>query len=244
MRASSDPPTPPFPSPLPPPLPSRRSEEPCAYPSTATRHCHLPPSLRMPAAMARIADSVSVSLLSFFLLLFSHPLLFAGLGFHGDLASMDLAASDKVLQRLMQVNAIGPSLLSQYCAKKMLLSPTRKKVAPTLLLLSSYSGIVGLPHRAAYCASKFALNGYLETVHAEFPDLRIASTIALLANILFLRSRSLPTPPSLPPLLPPANPPSREPSALFPLLFRRCSFQVSALLCCVPSSRCLSGTDR
>ena len=151
---------------------------------------------------------------------------------------MDLAASDKVLQRLMQVNAIGPSLLSQYCAKKMLLSPTRKKVAPTLLLLSSYSGIVGLPHRAAYCASKFALNGYLETVHAEFPDLRIASTIALLANILFLRSRSLPR------TLPPPTPPSREPSALFPLLFRRCSFQVSALLCCVPSSRCLSGTDR
>ena len=36
-----------------------------------------------------------------------------GLGFHGNLADMTLEASDKVLQRLMQVNAIGPSLLSQ-----------------------------------------------------------------------------------------------------------------------------------
>lgn len=75
------------------------------------------------------------------------------------------------------MNAVGPSLLSQFCAQKLLASPYREKkngsTAPTLLLLSSYSGLVGLPHRAAYCASKFALNGYLETIHAEFPQLRI-----------------------------------------------------------------------
>lgn len=96
-----------------------------------------------------------------------------GLGFHGNLADMDLAASDKVLQRLMQVNAIGPSLLSQYCAGKMRVAVRSGRPTPTLLLLSSYSGLVGLAHRAAYCSSKFALNGYLETVHAEYPEVRI-----------------------------------------------------------------------
>lgn len=96
-----------------------------------------------------------------------------GLGFHGNLADMTLEASDKVLQRLMQVNAIGPSLLSQYCAAKMRKAPKSKSPAPTLLMLSSYSGIVGLAHRAAYCSSKFALNGFMETLHAEYQDLRI-----------------------------------------------------------------------
>jgi len=103
-------------------------------------------------------------------------LITTGLGFHGDLADMDLEASDKVLQRLMQVNAIGPSLLSQYCAAKMrggLNGLRRGRLAPTLMLMSSYSGLVGLAHRAAYCSSKFALNGFLETVHAEYPELRI-----------------------------------------------------------------------
>jgi NAD(P)-dependent dehydrogenase (short-subunit alcohol dehydrogenase family) len=92
-------------------------------------------------------------------------LITTGLGFHGNLTDMSLEASDKVLQRLMQVNTIGPSLLSQYCAAKMRVAAAAPNAAtPTLLLLSSYSGVVGLPHRAAYCASKFALNGYIESV--------------------------------------------------------------------------------
>ena len=93
-------------------------------------------------------------------------LITTGLGFHGNLADMTIEASDKVLQRLLQVNAVGPSLLSQHCAAKMRVTTEARKgsSAPTLLLLSSYSGVVGLAHRAAYSSSKFALNGYLESV--------------------------------------------------------------------------------
>ena len=52
----------------------------------------------------------------------------------------------------------------QFCAAKMKATSALSSVAPTLLLLSSYSGVVGLAHRAAYSSSKFALNGYLESV--------------------------------------------------------------------------------
>ena len=100
-------------------------------------------------------------------------LITTGIGFHGDINganAMSLEDSDRVLQRLLAVNAVGPSLLSQWCASKLQTSIYRTR---TMLLLSSFSGVVGLPHRAAYCASKFALNGYLESVHAEFPDLNI-----------------------------------------------------------------------
>jgi short-subunit dehydrogenase len=112
-------------------------------------------------------------------------LITTGLGFHGDLAHMDLAASHKMLTRLFQVNCAGVSMLSQFLVTRCMvvaeaksaLSEANKKtkalersyVAPTLLILSSFSGLVGLPHRAAYCSSKFALNGYLEALHAEFP---------------------------------------------------------------------------
>lgn len=93
-------------------------------------------------------------------------LITTGLGFHGNLGDLSLEESDKTLQRLMQVNAIGPSLLSQYCAQKMQAAATSgiTTEAPILLVLSSYSGVVGLAHRAAYCSSKFALNGFLESL--------------------------------------------------------------------------------
>jgi NAD(P)-dependent dehydrogenase (short-subunit alcohol dehydrogenase family) len=100
-------------------------------------------------------------------------LITTGIGFHGDMRganAMSLEDSDRVLQRLLAVNAVGPSLLAQWCAGKLQSSKHR---TGTMLLLSSYSGVVGLPHRAAYCASKFALNGYLEAVHAEYPELKI-----------------------------------------------------------------------
>jgi hypothetical protein len=41
----------------------------------------------------------------------------------GNLEDMGLEQSHNVLNRLMQVNAIGPSLLSQHCAIKLRKSP-------------------------------------------------------------------------------------------------------------------------
>jgi NAD(P)-dependent dehydrogenase (short-subunit alcohol dehydrogenase family) len=102
-----------------------------------------------------------------------HVILTTGMGFHGRLEDMDVEGSHKILNKLLHVNAVGPSLLLQYCAKRMPAASTKStSTAPTMLVLSSYSGLIGLPHRAAYCASKFALNGYLEGIAAEYPAIR------------------------------------------------------------------------
>lgn len=93
-----------------------------------------------------------------------------GLGFHGDLKKLSVADSNRALQRMLNVNCVGPSLLAQHCAKKM---PTTPDDAPVILLLSSYSGMIGLPDRAAYCCSKFALNGFAESLYADMPHLRV-----------------------------------------------------------------------
>lgn len=93
-----------------------------------------------------------------------------GLGFHGELKRMTIADSSATLQRLIRVNAVGPSLLLQACALKMKQRSGHRP--PCALVMSSFSGVVGLPHRAAYCASKFALNGYIESLSTEYPDVR------------------------------------------------------------------------
>jgi len=40
----------------------------------------------------------------------------------------------------------------------------------TLTAITSFSGEVGLPFRTAYCASKFAVTGFLEALRAEIAD--------------------------------------------------------------------------
>lgn len=104
-------------------------------------------------------------------------LITTGMGFHGSLDELSLRESERVLQRLLAVNAVGPSLLAQHCVKRMVSSPAAfpgiTPTAPVLLLLSSYSGVIGLPLRAAYCASKFALNGFAEALYSENQNARI-----------------------------------------------------------------------
>lgn len=95
-----------------------------------------------------------------------------GLGFHGDLNKLSIMDNHKSMERLNLVNFVGPSLLTAHLAKKM---PCNRlgRGAPTIVMLSSYSGLVGLPHRAAYCASKFALNGFMEGLVSDMPHLRV-----------------------------------------------------------------------
>jgi NAD(P)-dependent dehydrogenase (short-subunit alcohol dehydrogenase family) len=47
-----------------------------------------------------------------------HVILTTGMGFHGRLEDMDVEGSHKILNKLLHVNAVGPSLLLQYCAKR------------------------------------------------------------------------------------------------------------------------------
>ena len=42
-----------------------------------------------------------------------------------------------------------------------------RKTQGFIIVISSISGKLGLPERSAYCASKFALNGFFESLRTE-----------------------------------------------------------------------------
>ena len=67
----------------------------------------------------------------------------------------------KVIERLMQVNFWG----SVYCTKYAL--PWLLKTKGSVVGVSSIAGYKGLPARSGYSASKFALQGFLETLRIE-----------------------------------------------------------------------------
>lgn len=66
-----------------------------------------------------------------------------------------------VLEKLMQVNFWGTVYCSKYALPYLLASKG------TLAGISSIAGHKGLPARAGYSASKFAMHGFLETVRIE-----------------------------------------------------------------------------
>jgi len=70
-------------------------------------------------------------------------------------------ASLKVLQRLMDVNFWG----TVYCTRFAL--PYIVKRKGSLVAVSSIAGFNGLPGRAGYSASKFAVHGLMETIRIE-----------------------------------------------------------------------------
>lgn len=70
----------------------------------------------------------------------------------------------ETLQKLMDVNFWG----AVYCTKYALPSIIQNK--GTIVGVSSIAGFRGLPGRSGYSASKFALNGWLETIRTELMD--------------------------------------------------------------------------
>lgn len=70
-------------------------------------------------------------------------------------------ASIEVLRRVMEINFFG----SVYCTKYALNSIIERK--GTIVGVSSIAGYRGLPGRSAYSASKWALQGWLESIKTE-----------------------------------------------------------------------------
>ena len=69
-----------------------------------------------------------------------------------------------VIRRIMDVNFYG----AVYCTKYALSSIIERK--GTIVGISSVAGIRGLPGRSGYSASKFALQGWLESLRTELMD--------------------------------------------------------------------------
>jgi len=72
-----------------------------------------------------------------------------------------LDSATEVTRRIMDINFMG----TVYCTKYALPSILERR--GTVAGVSSTAGYRGLPGRTAYCASKFALQGWLESLRTE-----------------------------------------------------------------------------
>ncbi len=72
-----------------------------------------------------------------------------------------------VIKKVMEINFYG----TLYCTKLALDSIIARK--GTVVGVSSIAGFRGLPGRSGYSASKFAVNGFLESIRTELKDSRV-----------------------------------------------------------------------
>lgn len=84
----------------------------------------------------------------------------AGISMRALFSELDLAT----LEQLMNINFWG----SVYCTRFAVNEIIKNK--GTIVGISSVAGFRGLPGRTGYCASKFALNGFLESLRIELWD--------------------------------------------------------------------------
>ena len=74
----------------------------------------------------------------------------------------------QVDRKIMDINFFAPILITKLVLPEML-----KKQKGTIAVTSSIAGKFGFPLRSAYSASKHALYGFFETLHAEYYDQNI-----------------------------------------------------------------------
>ncbi len=82
----------------------------------------------------------------------------AGISMRALFEEVDLA----VIRQVMEINFFGVVYATKYCL------PELTKNHGSLVGMSSIAGYRGLPARSGYSASKFALNGFLETLRTEY----------------------------------------------------------------------------
>ncbi len=106
------------------------------------------------------------------------------------------------LREVMETNFFGPMLLTQAVLPQM-----RRQRSGCIIMISSLSGIAGLPGDVAYTASKFAVEGATEALRHEVDrwNIRLALVEAgLYATRIF--DSSLPATGPLPAAYPPDSP--------------------------------------
>ncbi|MCU0775497.1 MAG: SDR family oxidoreductase [Ideonella sp.] len=93
----------------------------------------------------------------------------AGMSAHADLhATPDLAWTEQ----LMRINHWG----SVWCTHAAL--PHLRARRGRIVAVSSLAGLVGVPGRTAYCATKFAMTGFFEALRVELAETGVSVTIA------------------------------------------------------------------
>ena len=92
----------------------------------------------------------------------------AGIGMRRPFSETDL----KTIEDIIRVNYLG----AVYCTKEVLPSMIAR-TAGHIVNVSSGAGLIGTLNMAAYCASKFALNGWSESLYHELKPLGIHVSI-------------------------------------------------------------------
>lgn len=82
----------------------------------------------------------------------------AGISMRALFEDVDLA----VIKKVMDINFYGVLYATKYCLPEII------KNKGSIVGISSIAGYRGLPGRAGYSASKFALNGFLEALRTEY----------------------------------------------------------------------------
>jgi NAD(P)-dependent dehydrogenase (short-subunit alcohol dehydrogenase family) len=104
---------------------------------------------------------------------------------------------EETLRSVMEVNFFGAMALTRLALPLM-----RRRGCGTILMVSSLSGLIGLPGSSAYCASKFALEGATEALRNEVG--RFGIGVALIEPGAFATAMSAKR--RLPPHYPPSSP--------------------------------------
>lgn len=72
-----------------------------------------------------------------------------------------------VIRRLMETNFIGYVSITKFALDSL------RQNKGQIIVINSMSGLIGLPFRTAYCASKYAVRGFYEALAIEEPDINI-----------------------------------------------------------------------
>ena len=106
----------------------------------------------------------------------------AGLTMNARFAELDLA----VVRRLMEINYFAAVALTQAVLPALLAARGR------IAVVSSLTGLVGVPTRTAYAASKHALHGFFTSLRVELRDAGVKVTIVCPGYVdTPMRSRAL-----------------------------------------------------
>jgi len=66
-------------------------------------------------------------------------------------------------KQVMNVNVTGPIYLTSLCIDCMKQLSTK----PHIITVSAFAGVLGIPFNSVYAASKFAIEGYFESIREE-----------------------------------------------------------------------------
>ncbi len=105
-------------------------------------------------------------------------------------AFIELSTMD--IRNQFETNFFGHISISQYVLKKCMI----RNKSGLIITIGSIGGVIGLPYQGAYSASKFALEGFMESVRMELAILNIRVVLVdpgdICTNIFTNRKRSKP----------------------------------------------------